>query len=513
MSVHAPYGRERIRKGAIQFLLGKVLSSIAGMAVLVLLVRHLTVSEFAAYSVLQAFVYVFTAVTGFGLLHVTLRYIPELYAQHKRHTLRGFVLWTIGLRLVLLTLATIAVYGAGRQIADVFGLAGWVQVFQAYLIVVWLRVNSHFLFQILESTLHQGLGQAAFVATILLKLIFIYWLMAVNEMKLLNVVWAELTAELIGMLIFSIGVIMVQRETRVENDSADLSSWWSGNSRRVIRYGAAGYLQQLVILPYGSAPNRLVIGHFMGAASIAAFGFAQSFIDVINRYLPAQLLGGLIRPVVVAKFATRGNFSEVTRLLAFVFRINTVLLGLLLAPLLAVGQQIVGFISNGKYGFEATLLLAAMIGVLMLDSRRYLLDMAIQAIEQYKVLIAGNLVLAASLLLAVGLMPWFAAMAIPMASAIGLLASNAWIAHRLKKVGFSFPVGFLDFFRVLGTTVVAAGLGYFFSTMLNWTIVIVIVFLLQFVLLWMTGAMREEDWVLIRNIRRTPSLQANQDAI
>lgn len=505
MSGHTPYGRERIRKGAIHFLLGKGLSSIAGMVLLVLLVRHLTVPEFAAYSVLQAFVYVFTAVTGFGLLHVTLRYIPELYAQHKSDTLRGFLLWTIGLRLVLLTLATLAAYGAGSKIADVFGLAGWVPVFQVYLVVVWLRVNSHFLFQILESTLHQGLGQAAVVATILLKLAFISWLMAVDEMKLLNVVWAELAAELVGMFIFSASVILVQREAQVENNSAGFNSWWSENSRRVIGYGFAGYLQQLAILPYGSAPNRLVVGRFMGVASVAAFGFAQSFIDVINRYLPAQLLGGLIRPVVMAKFATRGSFSEVTRLLTFVFRVNTILLGLLLSPLLAVGKQIVSFISNGKYGLESALLLAAMIGVLMLESRRFLLDMAIQAIEKYKVLVAGNLVLAASLLLAVGLMPWFGAMAIPISSAIGLLVSNAWIAHRLKQAGFNFPIGLFDFLRVTVAVFAAGGIGYFVSTMLNWIIVVLIVFVSNLALLWLTGAMRIEDLAMLRHLKRTPS--------
>lgn len=513
MRTLARYGRERIRRGAIHFLLGKGLSSIAGFAVLLLLVRGLPVTEFAAYSVLQAFVYVFTAITGFGLLHVTLRYVPELYARHENRIFRGFVLWAFSLRFMLLTFATIFAYGAGVKIAGAFGLAGWVTVFKAYLAVVWVRVNSHFLFQILESTLHQGVGQAAFVVTTLLKLVFVAWLIASGGIDLTSVVWAELIAELAGLLMFLAGVISVLHEAHAIEGTSGFAAWWSDNARRVTSYGLAGYIQQLAIMPYGSAPNRLVSGRFLETASVAAFGFAQSFIDVINRYLPAQLLGGLIRPVLVARFATQGDFGEVARILTYIFRINTVLLGLLLALLLAVGAPAVEFISGGKYGADAAALLAAMVGVLVLESRRFLLDMAIQAVEQYKVLVIGNLGLAASLLLAVGLLPSFGAMAIPLASGIGLLASNAWIAHRLRRTGFPCPFAFLDFSRAAASTLAAAGFGHIVAQVVSWQGGLATACVAYPALLWITGAVRRDDWGLLRHLRRASSTVPGNETV
>ena len=504
----ARYGGERIRKGMLHFLMGKGLSSIVSLIILVLLVRHLKITEFAAYSVLQAFVYVFTALTGFGLLHITLRYIPELYTQHQGHALRVFMLWTFGLRVVLLTSVALVAYSLGSQVASIFGLLDWIAVFQIYLVVVWLKVNNHFLFQIHESTLHQGPGQAVFLATTLLKLTLIVWLMEVGELNLLNIVWVELIAELVAMFAFCVSVIRIIQGSEVESNGIDFKVWWTENSRRVTKYGIAGYFQQLLIIPYGSAPNRLVAGHFLGATSVAEFGFSQSFVDLINRYLPAQLLGGLIRPVIVAKYSIKRDFSEVTRPLNFIFRLNTILLGLILALILSVGQQVVNFISNGNYGAEVALLLASMVCVLMLDSHRFMLDIAIHAIEKYDVLIVGNFILASSLLLIVGLLPWCGTVAIPLAGSIGLLASNSWIAHRLEKLGFNFSIGIFDFMRVLAITLAAAGFGYLLSPITHWLVVIPLVSLAHLTLLWMTGAIRNEDWLALQHLKRIQSNQA-----
>lgn len=492
------YGIERIRRGLLHFLFGKGISSLAGFVYLVLLVRHLTVAEFAAYSVLQAFVYVFTALTGFGFLHATLRYIPELYAEHKQYALRGFVFWAFGLRVALLSIAAGLAYISARPICTVFGLDAWIPVFQTYLVVVWLRVNNHFLFQILESTLHQGYGQTAFVAGAWIKLILIFWTISRNEVGLENIVWLEQIAEFICMLIFLIGILAVLKGGYGKCDAMPFAAWWSINARRVVRFGLAGYLQQLAIMPYGSAPNRLLAGRFLEAGTTAAFGFSQSVVDIVNRYLPAQLLGGLIRPVVVAKFATKNDFTEVAKPLTLVFRVNSIFIGFMVVPLAATGRSIVDFVSNGKYGIEAALLLVAMLSVLLLESRRFLLDIAIQAVEKNKLLVAGNLALACTLLLVIGLLPWLGAMAIPFASLIGLLASNAWLNSRLKRFGYFFPIGMRDLARVIFSTLIATGLGHVLAMVITWHLAAVLSCVFFAALVWLTGAIKKEDVSMLR---------------
>src|SRR3569833_3049005 len=175
MSAHARYGRERVRKGVVHFLFGKGLSALTGVVILLLLVRELSVPEFAVYSVLLGFVEILSALAGLGLAHTVQRYAPELYAQHANRAFRGLVISTFWMRLAALSLAVGIAYAYAPYLAAFFNAAGWVAIFQSYLGVVCLRATSQFLFQLLESTLHQKLGQGAFVVSSFIRLVMLLW--------------------------------------------------------------------------------------------------------------------------------------------------------------------------------------------------------------------------------------------------------------------------------------------------------------------------------------------------
>ena len=512
MTLTPRYGRERIRRGLIHFLLGKGISAVAGFAVLLLLVRELPVAEFATYSVLQAFVEVFTALTGFGLTHAALRYVPELYVQHENRVFRGFVLGVAGLRLTVLTLACLLAYMASDSLARLFGLTDWVDILQAYLAVVWVRVNGHFLFQLLESTLHQGLGQAAFVISTLFKLALIAWLAFDGTLSIERVIWSEVAAETLGLGILFIGVLRVLRAAKPAAPMQAWTEWWTRNARRVTRFGLTGYLQHLAILPYGSAPNRLVAGRFLEVTAVAAFGFAQSFADMLRGYLPAQFMVGLIRPVLMARFSTTRDFGEVARVLALIFRLNTILLGAVAAPLLAMGPVAVATLSGNKYGAEAAWLLLALIGVLVLESHRFLIALAIQTVERNGLLVIGNLALAASLVLSILLTHYLGALAIPFTAAVGLIVSNAWTSYRLGKEGFLYAFGYVDFGRVLVSVLLAALIGHTAQSVFGWVLGLVMIFITYPLLLWVAGAIRCKDFQKLRKLKQPPTATSNDMA-
>lgn len=502
MTVPSRYGGDRVRSAIIYFLFGKGLTSVAGLVFLLLLVRGLPVTEFAAYSILLAFVEVITAVSGFGFTHAVLRYVPELYSQHEMLVLRKFVAWTLSLRIILLSLAIIAAYYFASYLAGWFGLDEWISVLQLFLVVVWLRVNNHFLFQILESTLHQGRGQLAFILLTWLKLIFVAALISTENINIINVIWAELFAEMIGLSVFVVSVGRVIMENQEDVRLAYFSDWWRENARRVTYHGFAGYVQHLAILPYGSAPNRLVAGRFLEATTTAAFGFAQSCVDLIRRYLPAQLLAGTVRPVLVARFSASGNFAEVSDVLTFLFRINTMLLGFIAVSLLAAGEDILGFITDGKYHSEAATLLLGFVVVLILESRRFALDLMVQTAERYRLLVTANVMLALSLVLSIGLLPFLGVKAIPLAAGIGLLCSNAWVALQLKKEGFSCSIGYVDIVRIAISVAASAAVGLGIKSQWPWQLGFFMACLMYPILLLVTGALRREDWMYINKIRR-----------
>lgn len=502
MKVSSPYGQDRVRSAVVHFLFGKSISSVVGILLLLVFVRYLTVEEFAAYSVFLAFVELFTALTGFGLTHALLRYVPELYAEKRGRELKGFIIWAVSIRLSLLTGSSITVYFLASYIVPWFGLGDWLTAFQLYLGVVLLRVNNHFLFQVLESTLHQSRAQFAFVISSWIKLIFVSILVVQHSVVLENIILVEIFSEIICTAILVFGVCQIFEEKEEEFSSGSFGDWWRNNASRVTRYGLAGYVQHLIILPYGSAPNRLLAGRFLETTSVAVFGFAQSFTDVIRRYLPAQLLAGLIRPVLIARVAQGRKFEDVSEVLAFVLRINTVILGIIAVPLYVAGQELLDHVTDGKYGADASYILLSLIGVLVLESRRFILDMVVQTVERYSLLVTANLLLACSLILSMGMLPIIGAIAIPISSAVSLILTNAWISHKLLKSGFKVFSGFTDLLKVLLAVFVASLVGSFVNNQYAWVAAVIVSLFVYSAALLSIGSICRADWVRVRNLMR-----------
>lgn len=429
------YGIERIRQGLMHFLLGKGVTAIAGVLTLVLIVRGLSVGEFAAYSALGAFVEIFTALAGFGLTHIALRYVPELHAQHRDNALRRLVVGTVGLRTATLLVAIGVAYVSGQSLVAFFNLEAWLSAFRWFLLAAFVRISFHFVFQILEAMLRQRIAQAGFVISGLTKLLLVAVLSVDNSLSLLRLIAIEAVADLLGLVVVVVGLVRCCGETGSGDDGV---GWVRGNLRRVTRFGLTGYLQHLAVLLYGSSPNRLVGARYLDAGSMASMGFAQSLIDVFRRYLPAQLLIGLVRPVLLARYAQHGDFGDLVRVTNLVFKVNFVLLGIPIVLVMVCGEPILLLVSGGKYGEAAKWVLLGFLIVLVLESFRLLLDVLVQAVERFGILMYSNLILSASLLIAVPLLPLMGGVAIALANLLGIATANAVVTRRLGKYGHRY---------------------------------------------------------------------------
>jgi O-antigen/teichoic acid export membrane protein len=469
------YGHERIRRGLMNFVLGKGVSAIAGMFAMLLVIRALSVPSFAAYSVLVALVELLTAISGLGLAHALLRYVPELYAQHFQISLRKFVYGSIGLRSAVLLIAASFAYLFADHLAPLIGLGNVIEVFQVFLLVVVLRSSSQFLSQILESTLHQGNAQAAFSINQIARLVGMIFLLQNGEVQLIDAIWVECIGESLGLLVMSYGVIQVVRsEENDKRDSGDDGNWLRSHLKQIAKFALAGYLQHLAIMPYGGNTNRLVGGGMLNAGGMASFGFAQSLYEYLKRYLPAQLLVGLIRPVVVARYCESQDFSVAANLCERVLQINILLIVGVLALLTVGGGDALAVISAGKYGSGALAILTLLIVVLMLETQRQQLELLVQTVERYHFLIPSNLLLSSSVVLAIILLPWLGAAAFPAANAIGLIAGNTWVQRQMRSAGFDFKHDWFSILRIAalyacavlcGEAVRIVGLPWYISTL------------------------------------------------
>jgi O-antigen/teichoic acid export membrane protein len=432
------YGKDRVKSGLTHFVLGKAFSAIAGLLAMMLVIRELTVESFAAYSVLVALVEILTAISGLGLVHVLLRYVPELYAQHYQIALKQLVIGAIGLRTLLLLIASFIAYAFADRLAPAIGLGHVVSVFQAFLLVVFFRTSTHFLSQILESTLHQGTVQLGFFIATLTRIIGMLWLLRLGNVQLVDVIWIEAIGDALSLLVMAFGVYqIVKQKPKTQHSSAD-KHWLNNNLLQLTRFAMSGYLQHLAITPYGGHTNRLVGGGMLNVSSMASYGFAQSLYEYAKRYLPAQLLVGLIRPVVVSRYCEHRDFSAASNICEQVLHINILLIGLLFTTLFVAGSEGLAVLSTGKYGAHSLLILAMLFLVLLFETQRQQLELLVQTVERYEFLIASNVLLASSVLLAIVLVPVFGAVSFPVANIIGLLIANKWVNIRLKQAGFNY---------------------------------------------------------------------------
>ncbi|MEQ1601767.1 MAG: hypothetical protein HOP04_14320 [Methylophilaceae bacterium] len=433
----ARYGGERFKQGLWHFVLGKAVSVVSGFLAMVLVVRLLPVHEFADYSVLVSLVEIFTAVSALGLSHALLRFVPELYVQHYKIALRKFVFSAFVLRTLILILAAGAIHAWSVSLAPIIGLGDFIEAFKLFLLVVIFRTTSHFTSQILESTLHQGYSQLAFSLSSIMRLIGMLYLMQSGQVGLLDVVWVEVISDAICMLAMLAGVVHVVWRTAEEARSPlDDEVWFKRHLRQIVNFALSGYAQHIVGLPFGGDANRLVGGYLFTSPVMASFGFAQSLYEYIKRYLPAQLLVGLIRPVVLARYSEERSFTAVAITCARVILINIAIIGAIFTALAVGGQETLAWISGGKYGSEALWILVALLVVLTLETHRLILEMLVQTVGRYAILIPTNIILSLSIIPAILLFPHWGAIGFPLANALALVFSNLWVKRQLATEGY-----------------------------------------------------------------------------
>jgi len=453
------YGTSRIRASVSQFLTGKAVSSLAGFVAIILIVKALSVAEFAAYSVLIPLEDILASLSALGLTHAILRYVPELYAQHYQTALLRFVAGSVLLRLLGLLAAVALAYVLSVRITGYIGLDGAERAYEVFLLIVVPRSCGNFVSLVLESGLHQASAQAGHVVATLGRLGGIVWLMRGSaHIGLVQILQIEVAAETLGLGVMLAGLARMLVLAGSEDRPADDRTWGRANLRRVLRFALSGYVQHLTILLYGT-PNRLVGGHFLAPAAMAAYGFCSSAIYYLRRYLPAQLLMGVIRPVIVARYTQANDFSRAVRTSNLVLKVNAMLVGIVIAYIPVAGERTILTLTGGKYGAGTMLLLLTLAVHLLLDTQRQLLEVLVQAVEQYHLLIPANILLSASILPAVAAVPAMGAIALPLSNVAGLVLANYWVVSRMRSKGFPFRYAWGELLRISAAVVAALGTG------------------------------------------------------
>ncbi|NTV70816.1 MAG: hypothetical protein HGA71_11795 [Azonexaceae bacterium] len=413
------YSAIRAKKSLIHFAFGKLLSACLSIAYLALTVRYMNIADYGAYIVILASLDVFYLTTGFGLSTIAQRYVTEYKTKASSTCLRAFLNRLFLQRIVHSLFFAFVLLIAHQWFAALVGVSladtGY------YWVALWLVVaaSGYFLDEILGSLLLQGLFQGISVGKVFIKLVLVSILIwgsvnvSIEYMLIIECVTSTL-AIIVGHVLLSFHLKNDQNET-ARNDNYHNPGMWPA-ARKF-------YLVQLIGQLYGPNISRMLISRYLGLLQAAVFGFAQSVTDMLRNFLPAHLLSGWLRPLMISRYLVRRDLNDLADVANLILKLNMLGIVPLAAFFFFRGDAFGALISNGKYSHAGNLftLLTIMVG---LQTVHLLFSMITITLEQPNANIVATFLAAVSLPFSIFLIWEYGVEG----AAIGLLSSEfVWL--------------------------------------------------------------------------------------
>ena len=338
-----PYSLELARRGLKHFAIGRILVGLVGVALLLLTVRRLDPSDLGSYMFLVAIQGIATMASSIGLFGFVERYIPEYRVRGSTRQLGVAISFAVAGRLSTLALACGLLFWAGTDLAAFFGLPVAIEIFRLYLLVILIEGTGRFIDLVFETLLMQWPTQVSNLLRTLVKLGGLLLIVGNRDWTLQDiVVWdavASCAALVFAVSALCLGIRRLGRpRLRGEFDRTTM-----------VRFAAYNYAALLGHQIYGVDTLKLLVTKLLGVLETAAYGLAYSLVDILRRYLPAQLLLGTIRPLVIASYLESRSMARPLFLANLVLKLNIFLIAPALAVAVALGGPLLELIGKGRY--------------------------------------------------------------------------------------------------------------------------------------------------------------------
>lgn len=351
----------------VSMLLARSVSAVGGFLVLVLLSRNLSPPEYGNYFSLLAMAEILILASNLGLIHAAYRYVSADEQVNGKLTPYGPVWPLVGWRgLSLLAVAAAAAWmpAPARQwlqldaeTAALLPLLG---------VLVFGEGLARYVETIFDSMLCQGRSQLTLVGRTLLRLLGNGYFLLTGPFDLGRVWLVEAGVSVIGALAALLLLLSVYLGKRPALTGEATARVGFG---RMVRYAFPAFMAQLLITVYGPDALKLVLSGTAGAAVLAAFGFAYSLAAVVMRYIPANILAGVFRPVFVAASAKENADALLSNLLGMTIKVNWLLILPIFCFVWFGGSPLLGLLSGGNYPTAGPILSVLILSLLALAAR------------------------------------------------------------------------------------------------------------------------------------------------
>jgi O-antigen/teichoic acid export membrane protein len=363
------YSIARLRRSAVVFLAGKGLTAPLNLIIFLLIAARLPKPQFALYAWLVAFGQLSQQLSFFGLNWIALHHVPYYRSRVGGRSHRLFLLALVALRFALIAALVGASFVAAPPLVAALGRQAWLFPLRLYLAVIAAELGVEFLRScIFEPLLEQGVSQgnvllqhAVFLAGLLLALSA----GGVSSLSIEDVIYARGAAVWIALLfaLGQFGQLLRQPVPSVDGERRP-------GLRVLLGFALDNYAQDIMRLTSGGPLMTMLASRLVGVSALAAFGFAQNLAGFVDRFLPAQLFLGLLRPRVIAAYVSDRSFGELQRRIGLILKVSSCALAAVTAVLVAVGLPALGLLAGGQYASSYGLLLTFLLWLAVISLQR-----------------------------------------------------------------------------------------------------------------------------------------------
>jgi len=323
--------------------------TVVGVVISILTVRTLSVTDFGAYKLAGAIIMIGSYATSCGLDATLQRFGAEMVARGRLGALRSLLGWVRVVRSAALLTFCGILLGAQAAIGSFFAfppaLMEALVLVCAILCVQSLNNTFGFSFFPVQGAFLEGSALRAAIAVIKLAGFAVAFVAALG---LLGVLGALFLAPALGM-----GWIVLRNRRWLRAHPPAVGGGEEINldnyHRRIFRYSLVGYLAINVNVFRDLSADSFVISHYLGPEQVAMYGLAATLVLFAEALNPANLLRGLLTPLLTARHAVAGGQAELLRAFRFLNKAVMLLQWPLVTLLIVLGNEIIRLVYTPAY--------------------------------------------------------------------------------------------------------------------------------------------------------------------
>jgi pyruvyl transferase EpsO len=387
-----PYSHKNLSHGAFYYLVGRGAAGVAGLLTVLLLVRFMDVSNYAAYTALSGLVTMCGILSSLGMERVLSRYIPEARMYRSVEDLSRFIWITSAIKLLTTLFILLLIYVLWPYVGQLI-IATEIKIFSIGLacFIVGEAMFQHFS-SVLQSLIMQKMLTRLMIIQWAGRLLLIVGVVFIkSEMNWEDSLWICAIPEMLGVISFVVVINQHLRRLSVERDEVAKSdsAWPQWN--KVAEVGLYNFGFILLSSPPQGYFMKIFTAVYLPVEVVAAYGFFISLAEKVRQYIPLYFFYGMLEPIMIASYLKDCDFSKLSYNCQLLYKSNLLLMVPAIVWIAISGDPIVGLMSNGKFQGLSWILLLVMVQ-LTIGSHVVLLQLMLNTLEKSKVLFVASMV-------------------------------------------------------------------------------------------------------------------------